>query len=175
MGVIRGLSYYTGMVFQIHSPNLGAEDQIGGGGSYALAELFGGDPIFSTGFALGVDRIVLASEVEGVSVPPPSLDAYVIPIGDGVREKAFGIAASLRTTGLRVDIDLVGRGPSKNLDYANAMRARWAVLVGEKEIANGNVALRNMETGEQREVPFAELASVLGMDKPNLPPGVEFH
>lgn len=175
MGVIRGLSYYTGMVFQIHSPNLGAEDQVGGGGSYALAELFGGAPIFSTGFAIGVDRVVMASETEGVAVPPPTLDAYVIPIGEAVRTKAFEIATALRTTGLRVDVDLVGRGPSKNLDYANAMRARWAVLVGEKELANGNVALRNMETGDQREVPIAELASVLGMDKPQFPHGVEFH
>jgi histidyl-tRNA synthetase len=175
MGVIRGLSYYTGMVFQIHSQNLGAEDQVGGGGSYALAELFGGDPIFSTGFAIGVDRIVLAAEAEGVAVPPPNLDAYVIPIGDAVRQKAFEITGNLRTTGLRIDVDLVGRGPSKNLDYANAMKARWAVLVGEKELANGNVALRNMETGEQREVPVAELASVLGMDKPHFQNGVEFH
>src|SRR3990170_5733131 len=167
MGVIRGLSYYTGMVFQIHSPNLGAEDQVGGGGSYALAELFGGEPIFSTGFAIGVDRIVLASEAEGVVVPPPKLDVYVIPIGEAVRGRAFEIANSLRETGLRVDIDLVGRGPSKNLDYANAMGARWAVLIGEKELANGSVALRNMESGEQREVPITELASVLGMDKPN--------
>lgn len=173
MGIIRGLSYYTGMVFQIHSPNLGAEDQVGGGGSYALAELFGGDPIFSTGFGIGVDRIVLASEAEGVSVPAPLLDAYVIPIGDGVREKAFEITAGLRATGLRIDVDLVRRGPSKNLDYANAMKARWAILVGEKELANGNVALRNMGTGEQREVPLQELASVLGMDKPDL--RVEFH
>lgn len=174
MGIIRGLSYYTGMVFQIHSPNLGAEDQAGGGGSYALAELFGGDPIFSTGFAIGMDRVVLASEVEGVPVPPPRLDAYVIPIGEGVRARAFEIATSLRDMGLAVDVDLIGRGPSKNLDYANALRARWAILVGEKELANGNVALRNMETGEQREVPVGELASVLGMDKPPMG-GVEFH
>lgn len=175
MGVIRGLSYYTGMVFQIHSPNLGAEDQVGGGGSYALAELFGGEPIFSTGFAIGVDRTVLASEAEEVRVAAPGLDAYVIPIGDGVREKAFEITANLRETGLRVDVDLVGRGPSKNLDYANAVGARWSVLVGEKEIAGGAVALRNMESGEQREVPIGELASVLGMDKPSFPQGVEFH
>ena len=175
MGIIRGLAYYTGMVFQIHSPNLGAEDQVGGGGSYALAELFGGEPIFSTGFALGTDRIVLASEVEGVPISPPTLDAYVIPIGGGIRAKAFEIAARLRETGLAVDIDLVGRGPSKNLDYANAVGARWAVLVGEKELAAGNVALRNMETGEQIEVPVSELASVLGMDKPHFPRGVEFH
>jgi len=173
MGIIRGLAYYTGMVFQIHSPNLGAEDQVGGGGSYALAELFGGDPIFSTGFALGMDRIVLASEVEGVAVPPTTLDAYVIPIGDAVRRKAFDITANLRSTGLRIDVDLIGRGPSKNLDYANAMGARWAVLVGERELVGGNVALRNMKTGEQREVPVADLASMLGIDKP-LMGGVDF-
>jgi len=160
-------------VFQIHSPNLGAEDQVGGGGSYALAELFGGDPIFSTGFALGMDRIVLASEVEGVAVPPTTLDAYVIPIGDAVRRKAFDITANLRSTGLRIDVDLIGRGPSKNLDYANAMGARWAVLVGERELVGGNVALRNMKTGEQREVPVADLASMLGIDKP-LMGGVDF-
>ncbi len=175
MGIIRGLSYYTGMVFQIHSPNLGAEDQVGGGGSYALAELFGGEPIFSTGFAIGVDRIVLASEAEGVAVPPPKLDVYVIPIGEAVRGRAFEVASQLRETGLRVDVDLVGRGPSKNLDYANAMGARWSVLVGEKELANGAVALRNMESGEQREVPIAELSSVLGVDKPIFKGGVEFH
>ncbi|MBI4416770.1 MAG: histidine--tRNA ligase family protein, partial [Euryarchaeota archaeon] len=175
MGVIRGLAYYTGMVFQVHSPNVGAEDQVGGGGSYALSELFGGEPIFSTGFAIGVDRVVLAGEAEGVPVPAPRLDAYVVPIGDAVRERAFEIAAALRETGLQVDIDLIGRGPSKNLDYGNAVGARWAVLVGEKEIAKGNVALRNMETGEQREVAVGELASVLGMDKPQFPHGVEFH
>ncbi len=174
MGIIRGLAYYTGMVFQVHTPTLGAEDQVLGGGSYALAELFGGEPIFSTGFAIGMDRIVLASEVEGVAVPPPRLDAYVIPIGDASRPKAFEIAATLRETGLRVDVDLIGRGPSKNLDYANAMGARWAVLAGDKELAKGNVALRNMETGDQREVAIGELASVLGMDKPPMG-GVEFH
>src|SRR3990170_8239021 len=173
MGVIRGLAYYTGMVFQIHSPNLGAEDQVGGGGSYALAELFGGEPIFSTGFALGTDRIVLASEAEGVPAAPHKLDAYVIPIGEGVRTRAFEIAATLRGTGLAVDIDLVGRGPSKNPDYPDAVGARWAVLVGEKELAAGNVALRNMETGDQREVAVAQLASELGMDKPRFG-GVEF-
>ena len=121
-----------------------------------------------------MDRVVLASEVEGVAVPPPKLDAYVVPIGDAVRPKAFEIAATLRGTGLKVDIDLVGRGPSKNLDYANAIGARWAVIVGDKELAKGNVALRNMETGEQREVAVSELSSVLGMDKPPMG-GVEFH
>ena len=107
-------------------------------------------------------------------MPPPRLDAYVIPIGDASRSKAFEIAATLRETGLRVDVDLIGRGPSKNLDYANAMGARWAVLAGDKELAKGNVALRNMETGDQREVAVGELASVLGMDKPPMG-GVEFH
>src|SRR5207247_6847803 len=64
MGVVRGLDYYTGMVFEIDSPNLGAEKQVGGGGAYNLAEVFGGERIAQTGFALGLDRLVMSAEAE---------------------------------------------------------------------------------------------------------------
>ena len=133
MGVVRGLDYYTGMVFEIDSPNLGAENQVGGGGAYSLAEIFGGERVAQTGFALGLDRLVMAAEAEGTIEPMRALDAYVIPIGDAMRERACNVVAMLRAAGLRADIDLVGRGPTKNLDYANAIGVRTAVLVGEKE------------------------------------------
>lgn len=158
MGVVRGLDYYTGLVFELDSPNLGAEKQVGGGGAYVLAEVFGGEPVAQTGFALGVDRLVLAAEGEGVFGPLPGLDAYVVPIGDGMRGRALDILTTLRAAGLRVDVDLVGRGPSKNLDYANATRARYAVLVGERELKGEKVGLRDLRTGEQREVPLGLLA-----------------
>ncbi|MGI0149670.1 MAG: histidine--tRNA ligase, partial [Thermoplasmata archaeon] len=116
MGVVRGLDYYTGMVFEIDSPNLGAENQVGGGGAYNLAEVFGGEPVAQTGFALGLDRLVMAAEAEGTIEPPRPLDAYVVPIGDNARMKAVQILTSLRDAGLGADIDLIGRGPSKNLD-----------------------------------------------------------
>ncbi len=158
MGVVRGLDYYTGMVFELDSPNLGAEKQVGGGGAYTLAEVFGGEPVFQTGFALGVDRLVMSAEAEGVFGPSPGVDAYVVPIGDATRGRAVEILTALRAAGLRADIDLVGRGPSKNLDYANAIRARYAVLVGERELRAEKVSLRDLASGVQREVPVGILA-----------------
>jgi histidyl-tRNA synthetase len=157
MGVVRGLDYYTGMVFEIDSPNLGAEKQVGGGGAYNLAEVLGGEPIPQTGFALGLDRLVMAAEAEETLEPPRPLDAYVVPIGDGARGKAIQVLTSLRAAGLSADIDLVGRGPSKNLDYANAIGARFAVLLGEREVRGGRATIRAMESGTQREVSLADL------------------
>ncbi len=157
MGVVRGLDYYTGMVFELDSPNLGAEKQVGGGGAYTLAELFGGESVAQTGFALGVDRLVISAEAEGVFGPKPGLDAYVVPIGDSSRGKALEILTSLRGAGFKADIDLVGRGPSKNLDYANVTHARFAVIVGEKELKKDAVGLRDLKSGTQREVPIRGL------------------
>jgi histidyl-tRNA synthetase len=161
MGVVRGLDYYTGMVFEIDSPNLGAEKQVGGGGAYNLAEIFGGERVAQTGFALGLDRLVMAAEAEGTIAAERALDAYVIPVGDGMRDRAVKVVTKLRVAGLRADIDLVGRGPTKNLDYANSVGARTAVLVGEKEARAGSVALRIMKTGAQSVVPLDGLAEAI--------------
>src|SRR3989449_4451877 len=161
MGVVRGLDYYTGMVFEIDSPNLGAEKQVGGGGAYSLAEVFGGERIAQTGFALGLDRLVMSAEAEKTIEPRRPLDAYVVPIGDGAQRKAIEVLTSLRAAGLGADIDLVGRGPSKNLDYANAIGARYAVLLGEKELKAVRATVRDMASGVQREVALADLADAI--------------
>src|SRR5881296_766282 len=161
MGVVRGLDYYTGMVFEIDSPNLGAEKQVGGGGAYRLAEIFGGEPVAQTGFALGLDRLVMAAEAEGTLEAPRPLDAYIVPVGDAARKKATQVLTSLRAAGLGADIDLVGRGPSKNLDYANAIGARFAVLLGERELKAGRATVREMATGAQREVALDDLVDAV--------------
>ncbi len=161
MGVVRGLDYYTGMVFEIDSPNLGAEKQVGGGGAYSLAEVFGGERVVQTGFALGLDRLVMAAEAEGTIEPARAVDAYIVPIGDAAQAKAIEVLTSLRAAGLGADIDLIGRGPSKNLDYANAIGARFAVLLGERELKTGRATVRDMGSGAQREVAFAHLVDEL--------------
>src|SRR3989454_142877 len=161
MGVVRGLDYYTGMVFEIDSPNLGAEKQVGGGGAYNLAEVFGGERIAQTGFALGLDRLIMSAAAGEATEPPRPLDAYVVPIGEGVQKKAIEVLTSLRAAGLGADIDLVGRGPSKNLDYANAIGARYAVLLGEKELKASKATVRDMASGVQREVPLADLVEAI--------------
>src|SRR3989441_3843061 len=157
LGVVRGLDYYTGMVFEVDSPNLGAEKQVMGGGAYTLAEVLGGDPVPQTGFAFGLDRVVLAAEAEGVKLPVPRLDCYVIPIGAPMQAKALEVLVSLRRAGVSADIDLLGRGPSKNLDYANAIRARFAVLVGEAELKKGRVAVKDLDSGKQEELTLEGL------------------
>lgn len=149
MGVVRGLDYYTGMVFEAEAPVLGAEKQICGGGSYSLTELFGGEKVFSTGFAIGFDRILLAMEKEGISIERDVLDAYVIPVSDDVRNESIRIVAQLRNAGIRTDIDLMRRKMAKAMKYASSTGARYAVIVGANELKEGSVTVRDMSTGEQ--------------------------
>ena len=157
LGVVRGLDYYTGMVFEAEAPALGAEKQICGGGSYTLSELFGGEKVFSTGFAIGFDRILLALEKEGSSYDPEGIDAYVVPVTEGMRVKAAEVTATLRASGVSADMDIMGRKMAKALKFASSARARYAVIVGEKEMEQDSVTLRDMSTGEQTLVKVAEL------------------
>src|SRR2546428_6784104 len=107
MGVARGLDYYTGMVFEIDSPSLGAEKQVGGGGAYNLAEVFGGERIAQTGFALGPDRLVMSADAEKTIEPPRPLDAYVVAIGEGAPPETNEGLRSLQAAGLRAGIGLL--------------------------------------------------------------------
>jgi len=157
LGVIRGLDYYTGVVFEVDVLNLGAEKQVCGGGSYSLSELFGGERVFSTGFAIGFDRTLLVLEEEGFKAPRRAIEAYVIPVSERMREKAFEIASALRARGIAADVDLMRRNLAKNLKYANSIKARRAVIVGEKELETRCVIVRDMETGDQRAVKIDDL------------------
>ncbi len=161
LGVVRGLDYYTGIVFEIDAPCLGAEKQICGGGSYSLTELFGGERVFSTGFAIGFDRTLLALERGGLTPPRKCLDAYVVPTSEAMRRKAFSIVSMLRREGIATDVDLMRRSVGKNLKYADSVGARHVVIVGEKEDAQGAVTVRDLASGEQMLVPLESLASSL--------------
>ena len=132
------------MVFEMDAPVLGAEKQICGGGSYSLTELFGGEKTFSTGFGIGFDRTLLALEREGYVAPQHYVDVYVIPVNEKMKDEAFRIAAKLRQSGRITEVDLMNRSISKNFKYAASINARQAVIVGEKELAQGSVAVRDM-------------------------------
>ncbi len=161
LGVVRGLAYYTGMVFEVDAPKLGAEKQICGGGSYSLSELFGGEKVFSTGFAIGFDRTLLALQTEGVPFVKRSITAFVVPVGDSVRTKAFEIASTLRRSGISADVDLMRRGVGKSLKYAATVPSRYAVIVGEKELESNSVTLRDMSSGEQTLIKMNDLVEKL--------------
>jgi len=158
LGVVRGLDYYTGIVFEVEAPSLGAEKQVCGGGSYSLSELFGGERVFSTGFAIGFDRVLLALENEGLEIKFEGLDAFVIPVKDAQRIKAFEIVSMLRRSGVRADVDLMRRSLGKNFKYADSVGAKYAVIVGEKELDQDSVTVRDMGSGEQKLVSLQALA-----------------
>ncbi len=157
LGVVRGLDYYTGVVFEVDAPMLGAEKQVCGGGSYSLTELFGGEKTFSTGFAIGFDRILLALEREGMKAPQKNVIAYVVPVSEAMRLTAFKITAELRADGIATDVDLMRRNLGKNFKYADAIGAKSVIIVGEKEAALGSVTVRDLKTGEQRLVAMGDL------------------
>lgn len=161
LGVVRGLDYYTGIVFEIEAPSLGAEKQICGGGSYSLSELFGGEKVFSTGFGIGFDRVLLALEKEGQSYQNESITAYVLPVSDDVKIDAYRVAMILRSEGVTTDIEIMGRKMAKTLKYASSINAKYAVIVGEREIQQQSVMLRNMKTGEQKLVKIDALIDEL--------------
>ncbi|MDD2532864.1 MAG: histidine--tRNA ligase [Candidatus Methanomethylophilaceae archaeon] len=161
LGVVRGLDYYTGMVFEAEAPVLGAEKQICGGGSYTLSELFGGEQVFSTGFAIGFDRILLAMEKEGIGYELKGIDAYVVPASDAVRGEAYSVVSMLRDAGISSDIDLMRRKMAKAMKHASAVRAENVVIVGEKELSEDSVTVRDMSSGEQNLVRISELVRFL--------------
>jgi len=147
-GIVRGLDYYTGMVFEMYAAGLGAQNQICGGGTYRLAQLFGGSETPSCGFGIGFDRVL---EVCGIE--PPHAPRVVVVYLPDVAGDAIRIARRLRDdTGVRTTIDISGRKFGQQLKHADAIGADYAVIVGAQEVAAGMVTLRDMRTGEQEMI-----------------------
>ncbi len=157
----RGLDYYTGIIFDVKVDELGAQNQVAGGGRYDdLISLFGGPNTPAVGYAFGLDRIVEAVGVQGIGVLADAVDAMVIPLGENMRGKAFEVAHSLRAElgGRRVVLDISERKLNKALQYAAESGVRYAVIVGEKEAATGSVMLKDMSSKTQDEVLISELS-----------------
>jgi histidyl-tRNA synthetase len=149
--LVRGLDYYTRTVFEFTCDRLGAQSGIGGGGRYdGLIEQLGGAPTPGSGWAVGVERIILAL---GEPEAERSSDVFVAA-ADGQRERALTIVTELRRTGLRAELDLAGRGMKRQMKQADRVGARHAVILDEDGVA----ALRDMRTGDQREVDPSRVA-----------------
>ncbi len=162
LGVARGLDYYTGIVFEIYVPELGAQKQICGGGSYSLVKVFGGQEVESTGFALGFDRLMNA--IEELTEPeelPSHLDVYVAPIKKDMQTKAFEITQILRKSGLKADVDLNGKKFKKLMNHADKIKVPKIVIVGSKDLAEGKVTVKDMITGNQELVKINSLVRYL--------------
>lgn len=152
--LVRGLDYYTLTVFEAKSASLGAQDTVGGGGRYnGLVEELGGPEMPGIGFGTGVERILLAAN------PPEEgsrLDVFFVTLIPEARLPAFRLVASLRTQGFACDLDYAGRSAKGQFKQADRMGARFAVVIGDEELAADVCSLRDMVTGEQREISIAK-------------------
>lgn len=157
LGIARGLDYYTGIVFEGFADNLGAENQILGGGVYRLAHLFGGDDVASCGFAIGFDRVMVSL---GETAGKKDTVASIACTGEG-RNRALEVARAFRQAGIRTEMDLMERGLGAQLAHA-AKSADFVVIIGQREAASGEVTLKNLQNGEQKTVALdAAVAEVV--------------
>ncbi len=158
--LVRGLDYYTKTAFEIKYPPLGAQSAVAGGGRYdGLIEEMGGNPTPAVGFATGLERLLLALESQNL-LPEKnrSVDAYVVALGETAQAEGFKLLNSLRQQGLSAAMDFAGRSMKAQMKQANKLGAKYSVILGEDEIAEGVVMLRNMEDSSQAKVPMAQVA-----------------
>jgi histidyl-tRNA synthetase len=158
--MVRGLDYYTKTTFEFVHDGLGAQSGIGGGGRYdGLMAVLGGQPLSGVGYGIGVDRTLLACRVEGLegSAAPWSTarcDVFGVPLGDAARRRLVVLAAELRRTGVRVDLAYGGRGLKGAMKAADRSGARFALVLGERDLEAGQVGIKDLATGEQTSVPL---------------------
>jgi len=155
----RGLDYYTGPVYEILAKGYEDFGSIVGGGRYdEIIGLFGGEPTPATGISFGIERIMsLLEKKGGLESLILGVDVLVSPVSESVKPIAIEITQRLRGSGIPTTLDLFWRGLSKQLDYADKKRIRKTVIVGEKELRDKCVTLRDMTTGEQKIVKIEEL------------------
>ena len=162
LGVARGLDYYTGIVFEVYVEGLGAQKQVCGGGTYNLVKLFGGEDVVSTGFALGFDRLMNAiEELNGKPELEPIVSTYVAAISDSTRHDAFSIAQTLRKADIPTEVDLSRKKFKKILAYANKIDVKYTVLVGERDLEEGKVTVKDMLSGEQELVDIDKVVDYI--------------
>lgn len=169
LGIARGLDYYTGIVFEMHCPALGAQKQLLGGGGYDLSGVFGGTPTPTMGFGLGFDRTIVALEAEakqagGAAAFPaePGPAVYFGALSEAALGKVLPVLAQLRAAGVAADLDLLGRKPGAVAKHADAVRAKWLVIVGDRDLEAGTVQVKELASGVAKTVKLGELASAFG-------------
>lgn len=163
--LVRGLDYYGHTAFEITSSHLGAQATVCGGGRYdGLVEQLGGPPTAAVGWALGLERLVLLLAQRQASPPgPTSPDLYVVNRGEAAEGLALQLARRCRLAGLAVELDLSGSAFAKQFKRADRSGARWAVVIGETEAAQGMVVLKDLRGlgGEDRHLPLETLPELL--------------
>ena len=167
--IVRGLDYYTKTVFEFVTDCIGAQGTVCGGGRYdGLIEELGGKHMPSLGFAMGLERLLMVMDAQGITIPDDDKCAlYIATMGDDAKVKAFELLRRVRECGLIAETDVVGRGLRAQMKYADKIGAKYSLVLGDNELNENKAKVKNMETGEQTELvldeSFAEKFSVLSL------------
>ena len=161
--LVRGFDYYTETLWEVTAGGLGAQNAVGGGGRYDnLVEQLGGKPTPGVGFGSGIERLLLALEAQGVALPRAETRlVWLVSHGDAARDANFSLMRELRAAGIVSDMDTTGRSVKSQFKLAVAEQAAFCVTVGETELANNTVVLKDLKTTEQTTVARAELVERL--------------
>lgn len=154
--IVRGLDYYTRTVFEFVTDCIGAQGTVCGGGRYdGLISELGGQTTPSLGFAMGMERLLMVMEAQGIEIPKPeTCDLYIASLGENAAKKAFSLVRELRRSSLVAEGDIVGRGLRAQMKYADKIGAKFSMVIGDDDLAANKAKVKNMESGEQFEVPL---------------------
>jgi histidyl-tRNA synthetase len=163
--LVRGFDYYTRTAFEIQSPDVGAQSALAGGGRYdRLVEKLGGQPVPGIGFGLGLERALMALEAMGATTSEAqSITAFLCPIGEVARTACLPLLARLREAGISADMDYTNRRLKVMFEQADRLNAHYCLILGESELADGVIKVRNMrsESKEEKSVPLTDIVAVL--------------
>ncbi len=156
--IVRGLDYYTKTVFEFVTTDIGAQGTVCGGGRYdGLIETLSGKPCPALGFAMGLERLILTMEKQGLDfAAEDTCDIYIASMGEAASIKAMQMCAELRADGVSAECDVVGRGLKAQMKYADKLGAKFSVVLGDSELENQTAELKNMQTGEKVTLPIDE-------------------
>lgn len=162
-GIVRGLDYYTKTIFEI----LNADFTVCGGGRYdRLIEELGGPEMPAVGFAMGIERLIMILEKEGIDIPNENLfDLYIGARGDNAKIKAFMLASKLRESGVKTEVNHMGRSLKAEMKYANKLGVSFTTIIGDDELQNGVIKLKRMSDGEQIEVSLENINEIVKVIK----------
>lgn len=152
--IVRGLDYYTKTVFEFVSGDIGAQSTVCGGGRYdGLIKSLGGADQPGIGYAMGIERLLMVLEAQGIQIPKPSpCDLYIASMGENASVFAMKLASDLRNEGFAAESDLIGRSLKAQMKYADKIDAKYSMVIGDDELAAGKAKVKNMSTGETHEL-----------------------
>lgn len=165
--LVRGLDYYTNTAFEIQYPPLGAQSAVCGGGRYdGLVEEIGGPSTPGIGFAIGLERLLLALEMQNL-IPAPKAQkrVYIAALGEDAVAEGFKIQEELRGLSVLTDMDLQGRSLKGQMKQAGKLDSQFTVIIGSNELEKGAAAVKNMADGTQKDIPFAEVAGYISKEE----------